>query len=140
MDCRPITQTIGVAGPLMLAAMQGRSAYLKSVPAPARDSLLHAKGAVLLSVESYAAKKEDRAEIWLAQGMQQFHPTAEKLEAVNSVTCGGFRAGGSQHTSAAIWDVTQSYVFRFQPDAPSPIGTKWLPSSSESLTTKKNSK
>jgi len=119
-DCLPLTQTIGVAGPLALAAMQGRGAYVKSSPVPESRDLLHVKGTILLRVVFYATKKEDRAEAWLVQGAQQVHPVSDKLEAIGTETC---RVAETQDgarteafTGAVIWRVSELYAIRFRTD------------------------
>ena len=73
-DCLTHTQSIEVAGPLMLAAMQGRTAHLKAKPTPAKEDLIHVQGALMVFAETYALKKEDRAGVWLVQGTQEIYP------------------------------------------------------------------
>jgi len=123
-DCLPHTQSIGLAGPLMLAAMQGRTAHLNSKPMPEREDLVHVQGALMVLVESYSLKKEDRAEIWLAQGTQEIRPVSEKLDAAKLISCNNVMAHGKQvHTAGSVWDVRQFYAFRFPPGTPQPDWT-----------------
>lgn len=127
LACLPGTQTIRVAGPLMLAAQQGQAAHLNSKPEPVAEDLLHVKGGLVLQLFLYSHRKEDRAEIWLTQGTQEFHPDSVKVDMVETFTCGPtFSVGSGVYTSNFVWHVVERFAFRFtaaarQPDWNEPI-------------------
>jgi hypothetical protein len=123
--CSQVTWEVRVAGPLLLAAMEGRTARIHSQGLPASEDILHSRGTLLFQVMYRARKQDERATAVLAVGSREFHPLEAYVNKVESVPCESAYGGGQYY----VLEVRQTFTFGFaqnqiQPDWSGPVTLK----------------
>lgn len=119
--CRETMYQVQVAGPLMLAAMLGRKARTQSSDAPKKETVLESRGALLLSVDFYARKKDTETDIQLWQDDHEYQPVSKHVNRIATMDCKFSQGGRSPEGPRLVpmdnrYEVGQAFVFRFAPD------------------------
>ncbi len=100
--CARWPREIRVAGPLLIAVMEGETARLHSRPIPEDQEILHANGTLLLQLVFFARRDDERATVFLELGTREFQPFTASLDNVESIPCG------------SAWNGGQNYAIRVQ--------------------------
>jgi hypothetical protein len=115
--CGRVTWEVKVAGPLLLAEMEGRTARTHAQGLPGSDDILHSQGTLLFQIVFFARKEEERATAALAVESREFHPLETYVNKIETVPCAS-RFNGGQYFAM---QVRQTFTFGFaqgqlQPD------------------------
>jgi hypothetical protein len=114
--CGRVTWEVKVAGPLLLAAMEGRTARIHSQGLPGSDDILHSQGTLLFQIVFFARTEEERATAVLALESREFRPLETYVNKIETVPCSS-RSNGGQYFAM---QVRQTFTFGFAQDQTQP--------------------
>ena len=114
--CRTITREARVAGPLLLAAMEGQTAKKHSKGMPSSDEILRSSGTLLFEIVFFARKPDEEATAVLAVGSRTFEPLETYVNKVETVPC----SSGFYGTQLSAIQVRESFTFGFAAGQVSP--------------------
>ena len=109
--CASWPREIRVAGPLLLAAMEGETARLHSLQMPTDEEILHANGTLLLQLVFFSRRDDERATVVLKLGTHEFQPLTSLLDSAEMTPCETGWSGGQIYTIR----VQQTFTFGFAP-------------------------
>ena len=109
--CASWPREIRVAGPLLLAAMEGETARLHSLQMPTDDEILHANGTLLFQLVFFSRRDDERATVVLKLGTHEFQPLTSLLDSAEMTPCETGWSGGQIYTIR----VKETFTFGFAP-------------------------